>query len=97
VPAPGPAEVGEVEVVDDPYVVAKAAEVIVVLTESPRFRALDWDQLATLAGRAAVVDARNVLDPGVLAAAGFSHVGIGNGGIGDGAGCRVDRTRHSAA
>lgn len=91
VPAPGVAEVGDVEVVDDPYVVAKAAEVIVVLTESPQFRALDWDQLATLAERAAVVDARNVLDPGGVVAAGFSHVGIGTGAE------RRVRTRHSAA
>jgi UDPglucose 6-dehydrogenase len=80
VPAPGPTEVGAVRVVEDPYLVSERAEAIVVLTESPAFRDLDWRRLATLIAQPAVVDARNVLDPVVLAAAGLSHVGIGTPG-----------------
>ncbi|WP_103338967.1 UDP-glucose dehydrogenase family protein [Amycolatopsis sp. CA-126428] len=66
-----------VQVVDDPYLVAKAAAALVVLTEWPEFRDLDWARLAAAADRAVVVDTRNLLDPDVLAEAGFAHIGVG--------------------
>ncbi|SEF20962.1 UDPglucose 6-dehydrogenase [Amycolatopsis pretoriensis] len=64
-----------VQVVDDPYLVAKDAAALVVLTEWPEFRDLDWARLAASAARAVVVDTRNLLDPGAVA--GFTHVGVG--------------------
>ncbi|WP_086845662.1 UDP-glucose dehydrogenase family protein [Amycolatopsis kentuckyensis] len=66
-----------VQVVDDPYLVAKDAAALVVLTEWPEFRDLDWARLAASADRAVVVDTRNLLDPDVLAEAGFAHIGVG--------------------
>ncbi|WP_037306213.1 UDP-glucose dehydrogenase family protein [Amycolatopsis orientalis] len=66
-----------VQVVDDPYLVAKDAAALVVLTEWPEFRELDWDRLAAAAERAVVVDARNLLDPAAVARAGFAHTGLG--------------------
>jgi UDPglucose 6-dehydrogenase len=66
-----------VQVVDDPYLVAKDAAALVVLTEWPQFRDLDWARLAASAAHAVVVDTRNLLDPGELARAGFTHAGIG--------------------
>ncbi|WP_410586954.1 UDP-glucose dehydrogenase family protein [Amycolatopsis sp. lyj-23] len=66
-----------VQVVDDPYLVAKDAAAIVVLTEWPEFRDLDWARLAASADRAVVVDTRNLLDPDALAEAGFAHIGVG--------------------
>ncbi len=66
-----------VQVVDDPYLVAKDATALVVLTEWSEFRELDWSRLATTAERAAVVDARNLLDPAAVAEAGFAHTGLG--------------------
>ncbi|MYW90225.1 UDP-glucose/GDP-mannose dehydrogenase family protein [Amycolatopsis rubida] len=64
-------------VVDDPYLVAKDAAALAVLTEWPEFRDLDWRRLAEAAGRPVVVDTRNVLDPTVLAEAGFARIGVG--------------------
>jgi UDPglucose 6-dehydrogenase len=64
-------------VVDDPYVGAKDAEAIVILTEWPEFRALDWTRLAEVAGTARVIDTRNLLDPDVLRRAGLAWSGIG--------------------
>ncbi|QKV73119.1 UDP-glucose/GDP-mannose dehydrogenase family protein [Amycolatopsis sp. Hca4] len=65
------------QVVDDPYLVAKDAAALVVLTEWPEFRDLDWARLAASADRAVVVDTRNLLDPAALAEAGFAHLGVG--------------------
>ncbi|SFW84318.1 UDP-glucose dehydrogenase family protein [Amycolatopsis australiensis] len=66
-----------VQVVDDPYLVAKDAAALVVLTEWPEFRDLDWARLAASAAQAVVVDTRNLLDPDTLAGAGFTHIGVG--------------------
>jgi UDPglucose 6-dehydrogenase len=75
---PGPAGL-DAHVVEDPCLVAKDAETIVVLTEWPEFRELDWPRLAAVAAHATVVDTRNLLDPGALARAGFQHTGMGLG------------------
>ena len=69
--------VGPVHVVDDPYLVAKGAAGIVLLTEWPEFRSLDWAQLAAIAERPVVVDTRNLLDRAALAAYGITYVGLG--------------------
>lgn len=48
---------------EDPYVAAKDADAILVLTEWPEFGELDWDSIGRCAGRGAVViDTRNILD-----------------------------------
>lgn len=60
-------------VVDDPYQAVTGAEVIVVLTEWPRFRTLDWTGIADLVKERTVVDTRNTLDPDTLARDGFAH------------------------
>ena len=51
---------------------------IVLLTEWPEFRALDWAAIAgTLTGRV-VVDARNLARPDVMRRAGIGWVGVGH-------------------
>lgn len=72
-----------IRVVDDPYPVAKDAAAIVILTEWPQFRALDWMRLGAEADRAVVVDTRNLLDEHVLNDTGFDRVGIGIGSGGN--------------
>ncbi|WP_280402766.1 UDP-glucose dehydrogenase family protein [Nocardia carnea] len=69
-----------VQVVDDPYLVAKEAAALVILTEWPEFRALDWARLAGTVERAVVVDTRNLLDETTLGDSGFRRIGIGTGG-----------------
>jgi UDPglucose 6-dehydrogenase len=74
---PGAVDSTLMTVVDDPYVAAKDAEAVVVLTEWPEFRALDWARLAETVAARTLVDTRNLLDPAVVRRAGFSWVGIG--------------------
>ncbi|GGS21636.1 MULTISPECIES: UDP-glucose dehydrogenase family protein [Actinokineospora] len=70
-------DVSSITVVDDPYLAAKDAEAIVVLTEWPEFRSLDWNRLAETVRRPVVVDTRNLLDPAVARRAGFEWIGLG--------------------
>jgi UDPglucose 6-dehydrogenase len=70
-------EIGSVTVVDDPYLVGKEADGLVILTEWPEFRTLDWPRLAEGVRNQVVVDTRNLLDKDVLRRAGFSWTGLG--------------------
>ena len=63
--------------VDDPYLAAKDADAIVVLTEWPEFRDLDWPLIAEEAPGAVVVDTRNLLDAGAVGEAGLTYLGNG--------------------
>lgn len=62
---------------DDPYVAAEGVEALVVLTEWPDFRGLDWTKLAGVVARPVVIDTRNLLDPDVVRRAGFQWEGLG--------------------
>ncbi len=67
----------DVTVVDDVQQAAKDANALVVLTEWPQFRSLDWAALAgTMTGQV-VVDTRNLLDIDVLGRAGLTSHGVG--------------------
>ncbi|GAA4545726.1 UDP-glucose/GDP-mannose dehydrogenase family protein [Pseudonocardia xishanensis] len=62
---------------DDPYEAAAGAEAVVVLTEWPEFRKLDWARVADATKGATVVDTRNLLDPAVVRRAGLTWTGVG--------------------
>jgi UDPglucose 6-dehydrogenase len=62
---------------DDPYLAAKDADAIVVLTEWPEFCELNWAVIAEQAPDAVVLDTRNVLDPGPVRDAGMTYLGNG--------------------
>ncbi|WP_280503798.1 UDP-glucose dehydrogenase family protein [Nocardia farcinica] len=64
-------------VVADPYRVADNASALVILTEWPQFRSLDWPRLAAATARPVVVDTRNLLDEKLLAGTGFTLIGTG--------------------
>ncbi len=64
-------------VVDDPVDAVRDSEAVVVLTEWPEFRTLDWKQLGEVVGTRLVIDTRNLLDADVMRRAGFTWVGIG--------------------
>ncbi|WP_156688588.1 UDP-glucose dehydrogenase family protein [Mycobacterium sp. Marseille-P9652] len=74
---PAVLQASRVTAADDPYRAAKAAEAIVVLTEWPQFRDLDWRAIARDAPLAAVLDTRNLLDPAAVRAAGLAYLGNG--------------------
>jgi UDPglucose 6-dehydrogenase len=70
-------EVAGIRLAGDPYQAATGAQAVIVLTEWPEFRALDWARMADLADRPVVVDTRNLLDPDILSRAGLSWTGLG--------------------
>jgi UDPglucose 6-dehydrogenase len=63
----------------DPYRCCENADAILLVTEWPQFRSLDWMRVAGVVAGRIVVDARNCLDPGALVAAGFRYEGVGRG------------------
>ncbi|MYI87665.1 MAG: UDP-glucose/GDP-mannose dehydrogenase family protein [Synechococcus sp. SB0672_bin_10] len=57
---------------------AQGCDALVVITEWPEFKLLDWEQLGQAMGRRVVVDGRNCLDGAALTAAGFRWQGMGH-------------------
>lgn len=74
-----PAELRRSSIVaaDDPYLAAKDADAIVVLTEWPEFCDLDWPLIGEQAPGAVVVDTRNLLDSTMITEAGLRYLGNG--------------------
>jgi UDPglucose 6-dehydrogenase len=66
-----------VEMADSAMAALDGADAAVLVTEWGEFRDLDWAAAAEAMARPLVVDGRNFLDPGALAAAGFEYEGIG--------------------
>ncbi|MGH3939942.1 MAG: UDP-glucose dehydrogenase family protein [Pseudonocardiaceae bacterium] len=77
VPAAIPGMTDDLAIADDPIKVASGAAALVVLTEWPEFRTLDWGRLAELVQNRIVIDTRNLLDPDVLRRVGFEVRGVG--------------------
>ena len=77
VPAAVPGVTDDLQVTDDPIKVASGAAALVVLTEWPEFRLLNWGRLAELVERRVVVDTRNLLDADAMRRVGFEVRGIG--------------------
>jgi len=65
------------DVVADPYEACRGARVLTVLTEWDEFRWLDFERVAETMEQAAVVDARNLLDPLAMRRRGFAYQGVG--------------------
>jgi UDPglucose 6-dehydrogenase len=61
----------------DAYDAASGCDALVIMTEWNEFRSLDLDRLRELMRGAAIVDARNVLDPTQAVSRGFVYHGIG--------------------
>jgi UDPglucose 6-dehydrogenase len=61
----------------DPISAAEGADCVLVLTEWNEFRWLDFHRLRDVMRTAAIVDARNLLDPHSLRQMGFAYEGIG--------------------
>jgi UDPglucose 6-dehydrogenase len=67
------------------------ADAVVLVTEWPEFKQLDWDAAAQRMRGRLVIDGRNVLDRDALQEAGFAFEGVGRGadrGAGAGAAAR---------
>jgi UDPglucose 6-dehydrogenase len=69
---------GALQICDDAYDAAAGASTLVVLTEWPEFTELELSRVAALLGDSAtLVDARNLLDPELVRAAGLHYDGVG--------------------
>ncbi|MER7081489.1 UDPglucose 6-dehydrogenase [Saccharopolyspora kobensis] len=66
-----------VSLADSAYQVAKGAGAVLVLTDWPEFRDLDWPQMVGLAEKPVIIDTRNLVDPRVLERAGAVFCGTG--------------------
>jgi UDPglucose 6-dehydrogenase len=65
------------------YEAAVGAHALLILTEWPEYRELDWNCMRGAMALPLIVDGRNLLDPARIRAAGFEYVGIGRSAEGD--------------
>jgi UDPglucose 6-dehydrogenase len=70
-------ELPEVRYCDDAYAAAAGADAVILLTEWPEFRELDFARVAGMMERPLIIDGRNALSPGDLSTHGFEYVGVG--------------------
>ena len=73
-------EVPELQLVSEPSEAVSGAHCLVVCTEWPEIRTLDFDEVRSLMANPAVVDGRNHLDAARVREAGLSYVSVGRGG-----------------
>ncbi|UJR80426.1 UDP-glucose dehydrogenase family protein [Sandaracinus amylolyticus] len=66
-----------VELVNDPYVAAKDADALVLVTEWGQYRNPDFERLRTTMRRALILDGRNIWSTYNLGQLGFTYEGIG--------------------
>ncbi|NLT27914.1 MAG: UDP-glucose 6-dehydrogenase, partial [Dehalococcoidales bacterium] len=58
---------------------AKNSDALVLITEWPEFKSLDYDKIKQLMKKPIVIDARNMLDMEQMETLGFNYLGIGRG------------------
>jgi UDPglucose 6-dehydrogenase len=66
----------DVHCCETPEEVARDADALVLVTEWPQYRELDWEPLARLMRTAIVLDGRYTLDRSRMTRAGFRYVGL---------------------
>jgi UDPglucose 6-dehydrogenase len=70
-------ELPDIEYCDDPYLCARGADALVVVTEWTQYRGLDLERLKSELAHPVVVDLRNVYRPEDMAALGFVYESVG--------------------
>jgi UDPglucose 6-dehydrogenase len=70
-------DLSHLEIFGDPYEAMRGTHVIALLTEWPEFEQLDFARVREGVANAAIVDARNLLEPVSLRHLGFTYTGIG--------------------
>jgi UDPglucose 6-dehydrogenase len=71
------ASISGTAVSEDPYKAVTGADAVVILTDWPQFRKLDWTRISQLMAGHTVIDTRNHLDPAALDRAGLCWHGMG--------------------
>jgi UDPglucose 6-dehydrogenase len=68
----------------DPYECARDADAVIIVTEWNEFKQLDLAQLKQVMKQPVIIDARNIYEPAMVKATGFTYRGIGRGYDGQG-------------
>ena len=71
----------KVEFAASPYEAAAGADALLILTEWEEFSTLDLDRLRKLVKYPIVIDGRNLYDPVIMSAHGFSYYSVGRPAI----------------
>lgn len=74
-------ELPDIEYCDDPYVCAKGADALVLVTEWVQYRAMDLQRLRRELAQPVVVDLRNIYRPDEMAAHGFTYESVGRASL----------------
>jgi UDPglucose 6-dehydrogenase len=61
----------------DPYEIARGADALLVVTEWPQFKQLDWKRIHREMARPLVLDTRNMLNPVIMRELGFEYDSFG--------------------
>jgi UDPglucose 6-dehydrogenase len=61
---------------ESPEDVARDADALVLVTEWPQYRELDWEAVAAVMRTAIILDGRHILDRARMTRAGFKYIGI---------------------
>jgi UDPglucose 6-dehydrogenase len=77
VPNPVRGKTDRIRIAESPYQAALGAATLVLLTEWPRFRDLDWHRIAACLSGTVLIDARNLVDPAGPRCAGLSYLRLG--------------------
>jgi len=67
----------EFEFCTDPYMVAKDSDALVIVTDWPEFKNLDFALIKSIMKKPVIVDAKNMLDGEQLDEKGFTYLGVG--------------------
>jgi len=76
-----PPQAGRMEYCSSAYDAAREADVLLVLTEWPEYRELDFIRLRELMEVPVIIDGRNLLDPEVVRASSFEYIDMGRNPI----------------
>ncbi len=63
----------------DPYTAVKGTDAVIVLTDWPEFKTLDFDRIKASMKKPVLIDGKNMLDGEELTRKGFQYYGIGRG------------------
>ncbi len=65
------------EYCEDPYEAVRHSDALLILTDWPCFRELDYGRIKMQMASPCIVDGRNLLDAGALRDLGFAYDGVG--------------------
>src|SRR3979409_1287481 len=74
-------ELPDIEYCDDPYLCARGADALVVVTEWVQYRTLDLERIKREMAQPVIVDLRNIYRPEEMVALGFTYESVGRGAI----------------